>query len=528
MNSMRSGQNDKAMEVVDISKNFPGVKALDSVSMSLARGEVHALLGENGAGKSTLIKIVAGVIAPDEGQMYVDGEAVHFSSPRQAFLSGINVVHQERNLVPTFTVAENIMLEHITERSAQLIDKRAVYREAEEYMEMVGLKVSPFRLVEALSAGQKQMIEIAKALSAQANILLLDEPTASISLKEAESLFDTIRRLQVQGVTFLFVSHKLEEIFQIADSVTVLRDGKKAGPTQSLRDVSRAQLVTLMVGRAEQTRGYPVRDLAEREAVLEVCDVRSTYSPRANSFKLFEGEILGWYGLVGAGRTELARVLIGFDPATAGEIRVRGVPARIAEVSTALQRWRVGYVSENRQEEGLFLPHSITRNIAATIWSRLRTKLGILDVRQETQLAEKYKAALDIRTPTVRQLVSTLSGGNRQKVSIAKGLAANPDVLIMDEPTVGIDVKTKAEIHELIWDLAQRGMSIIMVSSDMPEIIQLADRIIVFRDGQISGELQNTKEYEPMSKRIMALILGETDPVADHDTPPQERKEWKS
>ncbi len=299
----------------------------------------------------------------------------------------------------------------------------------------------------------------------------------------------------------------MEEIYEIADSVTVLRDGKVAASSQPLKNLNRDQLVTLMVGRSERVRAFPARDVSEAKPVLQAKEVTSRHSPHPNSFTLSKGEILGWYGLVGAGRTELARVLIGMDPATGGEIRVNDVPARISSVSQALHRWHIGYVSENRQEEGLFLSHSIARNVAATVWDRLRTGSGTLDVRAEQRLAEEYREKLDIRTPSVTQLVANLSGGNRQKVSIAKGLAAEPEILIMDEPTVGIDVKTKAEIHELIWNLAQQRMSIIVISSDMPEMIRLADRIVVFRDGKIAGEMSNTKDYDVMSKSIMGLIV---------------------
>lgn len=496
------------LELTDISKSFPGVKALDCVSLTLRQGEVQALLGENGAGKSTLIKIVSGVILPDDGTMQLNGKEVRFRNPREAFVAGINVVHQERNLVPTFTVAENILLEQISDRALGFVDMEKINRDAEELIEMIGLNISPWSPVEALSAAQKQMIEIARALSSHARILLLDEPTASISLKEAAILFDTIRQLQAQGVSFIFVSHKLEEIFEIADSVTVLRDGKNAGaPSQPLRKLTRDGLVTLMVGRSEIVRGFPVRDRSTQPAVLQATNLSSQHSRIPSSFTLRAGEILGWYGLVGAGRTELARLLVGADPAASGEIRVKGVAARINSISQALYQWRIGYVTENRQEEGLFLIHSVTRNIASTVWDRLRTRLGFLDLKGEEKLAQEYRNTLEIRTPSLSQLVTNLSGGNRQKVSIAKGLAAAPEILIIDEPTIGIDIKTKSEIHDLIWNLAQGGMSIILISSDMPELIKMADRILVFREGRICGELANSKKYDEMSKHIMELIM---------------------
>jgi len=503
------------LELINISKSFPGVKALDNVTLVLEQGEVHALIGENGAGKSTLINIISGVMPPDEGVMRVNGEEVKFLSTRQAYQNGIGVVHQERNLVPTFNVAENILLERISEHSLAITNQKKILQDAQVYMDMVGVDVPPTRNVEVLSTGKKQLIEIAKALSSDARILLLDEPTASISISEAALLFETIRKLKNQGVTFLYVSHKLEEIYEIADSVTVLRDGRNAGSSYKIKDIDRDHLVTLMVGRPEQVKQYPIRNLDKNAPVLEVKSVKSKSSPKENSFTLYEGEILGWYGLVGAGRTELAKTIIGSDPKTAGEVRVKNVPAKIRSVSEALHRWHVGYITENRQEEGVFLIHPITKNIGATVWNRLRTKLGFLDSKGEVRLAQEFSDKLNIRTPSVFQLVNNLSGGNRQKVSFAKGLAATPEILFVDEPTVGIDIKTKEEIHELIWDLVQKSISIILISSDMPEIVELSDRILVFREGKILGEIQNNKNYESMSKKIITLIVGENEPAKD-------------
>lgn len=498
------------LELTGISKSFPGVKALDQVSLHLRRGEVQALLGENGAGKSTLIKIIAGVTTADEGSMRLNGVETRFATPRQALMAGIGVVHQERNLVPTFTVAENILLERVAGKATAVLNLKRLNEDAEPYLQMVGLDIAPNASVLNLSAGKRQMIEIAKALSSQARILLLDEPTASISLKEAAILFDVIRRLQAQGVSFLFVSHKLEEIFQVASSVTVLRDGRNAGaPGMSLANMSQEELVTLMVGRTTRVAADPRPAAVDTPVVLEARQLAGKWSPRPNSFSLHRGEILGWYGLVGAGRTELAKVVVGADPPTAGELLVDGAPAHITSVRQALQEWRIGYISENRQDEGLFLMHSIARNIGATVWQRLRGTAGLLSTERETALAEEYRTTLAIHTPSVQQIVTNLSGGNRQKVSIAKGLAAGPAILIFDEPTVGIDVKTKAEIHDLIWQLAQDGMSIIVISSDMPEIVQVADRILVFRSGTICGDLPNTKDYDGMSRQIMELIVGE-------------------
>jgi ribose transport system ATP-binding protein len=498
-----------ALELSEISKAFPGVRALDRVSLKLRTGEVQGLLGENGAGKSTLIKIITGVYVADAGTYRIHGREAGIASPRQAFAQGIAVVHQERSLIPTFTAGENVLLERVVGRAWRRIDQEAIHRAARPYMERVGLTIDPAHRVESLSPAQKQLIEIARALSVDARILLLDEPTASISLNEAEILLETIRGLRRQGVSILYVSHKLEEVFAICDRVTVLRDGRNAGPTTAIAGLHRDQLVARMIGRSQAETPRQIRQSgAERELLLDVAGLQSINSPIPASFSLARGEILGWYGLVGAGRTELARAVIGADRATGGTIRIRGNAVRIGSVAEALHQWRIGYVSENRQEEGLFLAHPIDRNISAAIWKRLRGALGLLDTDEERQTARRYSETLGIKMVSIRQIVGNLSGGNQQKVSVAKWLAANPEVLIIDEPTVGIDVKTKYELHQLILELAERGMGIILISSDMPEMVRLADRILVFRANRIVADLANDHDYDAMSPSIMGQIVG--------------------
>jgi len=503
-------ENNVVFELINISKSFPGVKALSEVNLKLMRGEIHALVGENGAGKSTAIKIICGVHKPDSGKMKMFGTDLYLKSPHDAFMHGINVVHQERNLVPTFSIAENILLEEFSKNSLGVIKKNKINNDAKKFMDRVGLNLDPSMNIEKCSAGQQQMIEIAKALSSGAKLILLDEPTASISISETEHLFNIVRNLQKQGVTFIYVSHKLEEIFAIADRVTVFRDGENAGSTTNIKDINRDKLISLMIGRSENIKVYRHRNLLDKEIVLETKDLQSRGSQKKKSFNLREGEILGWYGLVGAGRTEFARALIGSDPASRGSLLIKGKTVKILSVSDALNKNHMYYVSENRQEEGLFLMHSVAKNIASTVWNKLKSKIGLLSFRKENNLAEEYKEKLSIKTPSVAQLVSNLSGGNRQKICLAKGLATNPDILIIDEPTVGIDVNTKAEIHELIWKLSQEGVSIIVITSDLPELIQLVDRIIVFRDGEIAGDMENDQDYEIQSNLVMNLILQET------------------
>lgn len=504
--SSKKPDNEYFLELKNISKSFPGVKALDNVSLAVRPGEVHALMGENGAGKSTIIKIICSVYKQDAGEVLLRGQNTRFENPSSVFHSGISVVHQERNLIPTFTVGENIMFDRIASAKNKMIDWKEVYTESQKYLNMVGLDISPYQNVESLSAGKKQMIEIARALAFDAKLLILDEPTASISIKEAENLLEMIRRLQKQGMTFIYVSHKIEEVFAIANSVTVLRDGKNACMGLPIGELNRDKLIYLMVGRTENKSGYPVRDLQSNQVALEVRDLRSKNSMKPNSFKLFKGEILGFYGLVGAGRTELMHALIGFDSAVRGDVFIENKPAKIRSVKDALHKYGIVYVSENRQEDGLFLQHDIVSNIAVSIWPQICNKLFFVNKDKECERAAEYVEKLEIKTPGIHQTVNNLSGGNKQKVCIAKGLVVNPKIIIFDEPTVGIDIKTKEEIHELIWQLAQTGNSIIVVSSDLPEVIGLADRILAFKNGQICGELKNSKDYNSNSQQIMDTI----------------------
>ena len=509
----RSGSKPR-LELSGITKTYPGVTALDDVSLSLERGDVHALLGENGAGKSTLIKIIAGVEHADSGTYHLDGRPAEVRNPRQAMQNGISVVHQERNLVPTFTVGENVLLERVLGRADRLVDRRAVHADALPFMEMVGLDVPPGSSVGHLSAAQQQLVEIARALTAKASILLLDEPTASISLQEASALLETIRSLRDRGVSIVYVSHKLEEVFEVCDSVNVLRDGRNAGPRLPVAGLGRNELIELMIGRSHVVGALPPRNLDGREPILEVLDRPSEATERGSSFTLHRGEILGWYGLVGSGRTELARSVIGADDVPGGSIAVRGQRAHIRSISDAMHRWRIGYVSENRQQEGLFLIHSIQRNIAAPVWEQLRRRFRLLWPGDERRLAQEHRKSLDIRTPSVSQVVASLSGGNKQKVSLAKWLAARPEILFIDEPTIGIDIRTKYEIHQIIYRLGEEGTSVVLISSDMTEMIRLADRILVFRSGTIVGEIRNSKDYDTVSREIMSMIVGLEDPGA--------------
>jgi ribose transport system ATP-binding protein len=494
------------LKVSNVSKGFPGVKALNEVNLTMKAGEIQALLGENGAGKSTLIKILTGVYQADEGELLVGGEAVTFFSPLEAAKAGIGVVHQERNLIPYFTVAENIVLQDQPRRFG-VIDERKRRELAQKALDALGLNIDPMELVQNLSVAQMQLVEIAKALVTETRVLLLDEPTASISGNEAKKLFDVVRKLKAQGTAVLFVSHKLEEVFEVCDTVTVLRDGESVIESEPLSKFSQADIVTGMVGRelAERTRRFREVDRTVTP-IFELRDVSTSLGHKDISLKLYPGEVLGFYGLVGAGRSELMRSVLGLHPVLSGEILLRGEAIKIRDVRDALHKYRIGYVTENRKEEGLFLDFSINRNIAVTIWKRIQGFLGRIQGQVESDLSGQYVEKLGIKVSSVIQLAGTLSGGNQQKVSLAKWLAANTEIIIIDEPTVGIDVRTKASFHELIMNLADEGMSVLLISSDLPEMVSIADRVMVMRDYRFVGEFDNSKEYVEMSTGVMEAI----------------------
>jgi ribose transport system ATP-binding protein len=494
------------LEMRGIRKAFPGVQAVDGVSLTLRTGQVLALLGENGAGKSTLIKVLTGLYHAEEGQIFLEGAEVHIGSPEEAIASGIALVPQERNLVPRFSAGENIMLESLPTNRVGIVDYDRVHGEAQKWLDLLNVPVDSRTPVSELSVAQMQLVEIARAISRQGHILVLDEPTASITSHETIALFDILRRLSEQGVGIIFVSHKLEEVFELCDTISVLRDGKNAGPQTAVRDMDREKVITLMVGRAQVTHELPPRTEGRGGSILELRNVSTSSGATGVSLTLNRGEILGLYGLVGAGRSELARSILGADKVLSGEVLVDGKPARIGNVSDALDRYGIGYVSENRKEEGLIQIHSVLSNVSITVWKRLQNALGWIGGRAERAIVEPYVKRLDIKTPSLSTVVANLSGGNQQKVSLAKWLTAGVRVLIIDEPTVGIDVRTKANLHDLIWELASQGLAIILISSDMPEMVRLADRIVVMRAGRIAGELENNHDYDETSKQIMAFI----------------------
>ena len=496
----------EAFAALNITKTFPGVKALSDVSIHLQPGSIHALLGENGAGKSTLIKVITGVHQADDGKLLVAGEPVQLRDIHDANASGIAVVHQERHLIPRFSIGENIMLDRLGKGPLSAIDYASVHAEAAKWLAALELDLDPRTIVERLSVAKMQLVEIAKALSYQARVLLLDEPTASLTSHETDALFAQLRKLRAAGVSIVFVSHKLEEVLEICDRVTVLRDGRNACESRPLDGMTRNDLVQLMIGRGEQIANWQPRDRAVGPPVLELQGIATEVGHTSVDLKIHKGEILGLYGLVGAGRTELAKAVIGRYRVTGGSIRVKGEIAQIDSVATSRDRYRIGYVSEDRKGEGLILIHSVLENAGITLWRRLANSIGFLTRGTVEKEALPAIRKLEVKTPSLDQIIGNLSGGNQQKVSVAKWLAAGVEVLIVDEPSIGIDIKTKAYLHQLLRDLSDQGTAILLITSDMPEMITLADRIAVMNSFSIMGELPNSRDYRQMSAGIMNLI----------------------
>ena len=489
-----------------VSKEFPGVLALNAVNLTLTGGTVHALLGENGAGKSTLIKIITGVYVADSGSMKVNGEEKSFNNPIESTEAGIAVVHQERNLIPEFSVEENITL-HNPPLKFGIIDRAERTRLAKQALQTLGFEIDLNERVKNLSVAQMQLVEIAKALVTNAKIILLDEPTASITGSETKKLFDVIRKLKDQGTAVLFVSHKLEEVYEICDTVTVLRDGVSVLESKSLSEYKQGEIVDLMVGRHLAERKNVIRKIdRSKKPVIELKNLSTALGHRNINLSLYPGEVLGMYGLVGAGRSELARSILGLHDVTSGQILLNGEEVKIKNFRDALHKFRIGYVTENRKEEGLFLDFPVRKNISVTILSKILQKLSVINPKKEDDVASKYVERLGIKVVDNNQLALTLSGGNQQKVSVSKWLAAETKILVIDEPTVGVDVRTKASFHELITQLADEGLSIILISSDLAEMVAVADRILVMRRYELVGDLDNSKDYQSMSRSIMNSI----------------------
>ncbi|UKS24514.1 sugar ABC transporter ATP-binding protein [Paenibacillus sp. HWE-109] len=495
--------NMPLLQMKHISKSFPGVKALDRVNLEVHGGEVHALLGENGAGKSTLIKILGGILVPDEGEIIFDGNKVEIKDVSFSESIGISVIHQELCLAPNMTVAENIVLGREPSKGPlQLVNRKEIMRYGQKILDQFELDIDADEYVSHLTVAQQQMVEIAKALSKDNRIIVMDEPTSSLTEKEVVKLLDTIRGLRRKGVSVIYISHRMEELFAIADKVTVLRDGTYVA-TREMKDTSYQDLVHLMVGR-ELSEIYAKPVIQAGEKILEVRNLSSGTRVKNVSFSLYKGEILGFYGLVGSGRTELMRTIFGIDKSSSGKIYLNQKKIRIKNPKDAIQSG-IGFVPEDRKEQGAILIQSISYNISLSVLDSM-VKFFQVDKRKEETLVDKYIERLSIRTPSPEQQLMNLSGGNQQKVIIAKWLAMKPDILILDEPTRGIDVGAKKEIYSFMSILAQSGVSIIMVSSELPEIINMSTRVMTMYQGEISGEL--TMESEITQENILIHATG--------------------
>lgn len=499
------------LEVRNITKEFPGVKALDDVSVSFQTGEIHALMGENGAGKSTLMKIITGIYKPDFGGVYLDNQKVELKSYKDSIQYDIAMVHQEIQVIPKATVGENIVLDKIQSfKHHGRVNWKKIYETAEVYLKMVELDVKPDMIIENLTAAQKQLIQIAKALSSNAKYILLDEPTSSLTNVEAENLFRIIRKLKKQGCCIIFVSHKIEEVMELCDRVTVLRDGKYMG-TREMSNLTRQELIRMMIGREEDVEHMGFLNI-EDEVVLEARHVGRAGMFTDMNMQLHKGEILGFYGLVGAGRTEFAKILVGADHMDSGEVYVHGKKAEIHNMVDAVYKYGLGYITENRKEEGLILPFSVEDNMTLLTLRKMTNRIGKISLGKCREETQAMIDRLSVKTPSRETKIESLSGGNQQKVSIGKWLLAGCDILIIDEPTVGVDIGAKRQIHDLIWKLAkEEGKSIILISSDMTEMITLARRILIFKDYTISGEIKDLNsrvyDYKEISGRIGEAMM---------------------
>lgn len=481
----------------NISKSFPGVKALDGVNLQVKKGTVHAVMGENGAGKSTLMKVLFGQYQPDEGEIFFEGKRVSFKSVKEAVTAGISMIYQELSPIKELSIAENVFVSRYPKKNG-IIDWNAMYAACQDIFDRWGLNYDPRTKIKNLKTAEIQMIEIIKAISFNAKLVIMDEPSSSISQKEVEMLYNFIRALKEKEITVIIITHKLDEVFTIADDVTVLRDGKYIG-TNPIGELDRAKLIKMMVGR-EMSNVFPTKDSTCGDALLEVRGLNNGNKVQDISFTLHKGEILGFAGIVGAGRTETMRSVFGLDPHSSGEIIMEGKPIQIRCVRDAIKN-DIVMATESRKDDGLVLCRSVEENIMLPSLFR-RSKCGFLNVGENRRTAEEASKRLDVKTSSLDTMANFLSGGNQQKLILCKWLLMNPKVLILDEPTRGIDVGAKWEIYNIMMDLAKQGVGIILISSEMEEIINLSDRILVMCEGRINGVLE---KGEATQESIMNL-----------------------
>ena len=485
-----SDTHETLLRMEGISKSFPGVQALSDCQFELRSGEVHALVGENGAGKSTLMKVLGGIYHKDSGHIYLEGKEVEIHNPRAAQHLGISIVHQELNLMPHLTAAQNIFIGREPRTKLPfVVDDNTTNQQAERLFQMLNLKLEPNTKVADLTVAKQQMVEIAKALSFNAKILVMDEPTAALTDTEIEELFSVIKQLRKNGVGIIHISHRLEELKLISDRVTVMRDGKYID-TKRIQDVTIDQIISMMVGRTIYETAPELPEKPNEDIALEVRNLNRGKVLRDVSFKLKKGEILGFAGLIGAGRTEVARAILGADGFDSGEIYIKGKKVQIKTPGDAVTHG-IGYLSEDRKRYGLTLGMDVKENVAMAAMKKFLLWLGWVDFKKATARGQEMVRALNIKTPNLEQKVQFLSGGNQQKVVIGKWLTADTEILIFDEPTRGIDVGAKSEIYKLLNDLAHQGKSIIMISSELPEVLRMSHRVIVMCEGRVTGILNS-------------------------------------
>ena len=482
--------NSPFLELENISKTFPGVKALNKVKFDIYPGEVHSLVGENGAGKSTLIKVMSGAHQPDEGGIIkINGEQVKISNPIDAIKKGISVIYQDFSLFGNLTVAENIVINQIIERNKLLLNWKEIRIKAEKALNVVGIKINPNEIVDNLSVAKKQMVAIAGAIAHNAKMIIMDEPTSALSKQEVENLYRIIDMLKSKNIAVMFVSHKMDELFKVSDRFTIFRDGQYVD-TVKASNIDKKTLIAKMVGRDVNILNYANLNVKE-EAILEIKGLSKKGNYKNINLKLYKGEVLGITGLVGAGRSELFQTIFGILKADSGKIILEGEEINLNSPWTALKKG-IGYIPESRQTQGLVLEKKVSENITLPLLKNFTNKLGIINTKKQSSLVHDLIDKLDVRPKDENLTASQLSGGNQQKVVIAKWIATNPKILIVDEPTNGVDIGAKADIHKILRELAKNGTSIIVISSELPEILSISDRILVMRKGCISGEFKNS------------------------------------
>jgi len=494
-------KSEYLLEMKNVSKTFPGVHALDDVSFACKHGEVHALMGENGAGKSTLMKILCGAYKHDQGQIFIDGKEVTIENPRQAQDLGITIIYQEFNLIPYLDVAENIFLGREPLKKSGIVDYKTMYKKAQDLLDLIGINLELKRWVCELSVAEQQIVEICKAISFDSKIVVMDEPSSALTEEEVGQLFKVIKRLQKQGILVIYITHRIKEIYQIADRVTVLKDGKMV-TSDDIKKLDQKALVRAMVGRTLDIL-FPEKGKGGSDTLLEVKNLVREGVLKNVSLEVKKGEIVGLAGLIGSGRTEVVRAIFGVDSIDAGDIYIAGIKKNIKKPSHAVANG-IGLVPEDRKRQGLVLCLTVRNNIVLSILERIK-RFFFTDRKQEIIVSKDLISKLDIKTPSLDADVEHLSGGNQQKVVLAKWLAANPQLVIFDEPTRGIDVGAKAEIHKLMRVLAENGAGVLMISSELPEVLGMSDRVYVMCEGELVGHFSGEEMTE---ENIMTAAVG--------------------